>query len=198
MDNIQNYTLKQRAEFYNQAFPKYAKQAWLQASDRWLWGVFSIGNNYKGSGFHGSFPPRFLERVLSMFPDVEDKEILHLFSGSLTEEVPGYRFDINFNLNPDICGDAHNLSAIAPKKYDLIIADPPYTKEDANKYGFPMINRNKVHKECVKILKKGGFLLWLDMTLCMYRKDEMYRCISIAIERSTNHRFRQLVGWKKL
>ena len=190
-----NITLGERAEFYNQTFPKFAKQAWLTASDRWLWGTFSIGNNYQGSGYYGSYPPNYLKRILSLFPDAEN--ILHLFSGSLTE-VEGEKFDINPELSPDICGDAHNLSKIVSKKYDLILADPPYSEEDAKHYGTPMINRNKVIKECSKITEEGGFILWLDQVLPMYRKTELHRCISIAIERSTNHRFRIVTGFMKL
>ncbi len=193
---MKNYSLQERAKFYNEDFPQYAKYAWLQASNQWLWGIWSIGNNYKGSGYHGSFPPSFLKRTMSMFPDAE--RVLHLFSGSLDESVNGDRFDINPDLKPDILGDAENLSNLVTKSYDLIIADPPYTDSDALKYGNPMVNRNKVLKECHKVLDRGGYLLWLDMTLCLYRKDEWDRCISIGIERSTNHRFRQLIGWKKL
>ena len=48
---IKNYSLKERAELYNTAFPQYSKYAWLQASDYWLWGIWSIGNNYKGRGY---------------------------------------------------------------------------------------------------------------------------------------------------
>ena len=194
---MKNYTLKERADFYNNEFPQYSKYAWLQASDSWLWGIWSIGNNYKGSGYYGSFPPKYLDRVISMFPDAE--HILHLFSGSLTAEVKGVRFDINPDLKPDLVGDAHYLSEVHfEPKFDLIIADPPYSEEDALHYGTPMVNRNKVVTECYKVLQKGGFLCWLDQTLPMYRKEEWDRCISIGIERSTNHRFRQLVGWKKL
>ncbi len=195
---MKDYSLKYRAELYNSAFPQYAKYAWLQASDSWLWGIWSIGNNYKGSGYHGSYPPSYLKRVMSMFPDAES--ILHLFSGSLDENIRGERLDINPALNPDIVGDAHKLGEIANEigSYDLIVADPPYTESDADKYGTPMVNRNKVVKECHKILEPGGYLIWLDQTLPLYRKDDWNRCISIGIERSTNHRFRQLIGWKKL
>ncbi len=193
---MKNYTLKERADFYNEAFPQYAKYAWLQASDRWLWGIWSIGNNYKGSGYYGSYPPRYVDRVMSMFPDAEN--ILHLFSGSLTKEVEGDRFDVNPNVEPDIVGDAHKLSEIVTKKYDLILADPPYSEEDALHYGTAMVNRNKIVAECSLVLEEGGFLIWLDQVLPMYRKDTLERCISIGVERSTNHRFRQVVGWKKL
>lgn len=192
---MKNYTLKQRADFYNESFPRYASFAWLQASEYWLWGIWSIGNNYKGSGFYGSYPPRYLDRVRSLFPDAD--LTLHLFSGSLKPMNGEHRFDIN--QPAEFNGDAHNLTYyVGENSYDLIIADPPYSDEDANHYGAPMINRNKVVNECVKVLKQGGFLVWLDQTLPMYRKAELNRCISIGIERSTNHRFRQLVGWKKI
>ena len=190
------HSLKERANWYNQAFPQYAKYAWLQASPYWLWGIWSIGNNYKGSGYYGSFPPKILDRIMSMFPDAVN--ILHLFSGSLDNKVKGDRFDINPDLKPDIVGDAHDLSNLVKKKYDLIIADPPYSGEDAEHYGTPMVNRNKVVEECVKILYPHGFLLVLDQTLPMYKKRELNRCISIGVERSTNHRFRQLIGWQKV
>ena len=194
---MKKYSLQERATLYNETFPQYSKFAWLQASDYWLWGIWSIGNNYRGSGYYGSFPPRFLDRVMSMFPDAEN--ILHLFSGSLTNEVRGLRFDINSENNPDLVGDAHYLSEVDFNgKFDLIIADPPYSDEDALHYGTPMVHRNKVVKECFKVLEIGGYLLWLDQTLPMYRKDEALRCISIGVERSTNHRFRQLIGWKKI
>ena len=35
-------------------------------------GIWGIGNNYKGSGYHGSYPPGYLKRVMSMFPDAEN------------------------------------------------------------------------------------------------------------------------------
>ncbi len=189
-------SLKERADLYNAAFPKYSQQAWMQASDRWLWGVWMMGNNYKGSGYHGSFPPGFLKRTMSMFPDAKD--ILHLFSGSLTDEVDGDRLDMNADTGPDICGDAHELSNLVKKEYDLIIADPPYSEEDANKYGTPMVNRNAVVKECIKVLKPGGYLVWLDMVYPMYSSKELQLVGTIGIIRSTNHRVRGVFIYQKL
>lgn len=192
---MKDYELVERAGFYNAAFPKYSKLAWLQASYRWLWGIWSIGNNYKGSGYYGAYPPRYIDRVRSMFPDRD--LTLHLFSGSLKPMNGEHRFDLT--QSAEFNGDAHELSKIVGEDaYDLIIADPPYSAEDALHYGTPMINRNRVVAECSKVLQKGGYLIWLDQTLPMYRKEELERCISIGVERSTNHRFRQLVGWRKL
>ncbi len=145
---------------------------------------------------HNSFPPNFLSRTMSMFPEAED--ILHLFSGSLTSEVKGDRLDMNANMQPDICGDAHELSNLVKKDYDLIIADPPYSEEDANKYGTPMVNRNAIVKECVKVLKPGGHLVWLDMVYPMYSNKELQLVGTIGIIRSTNHRVRAVFIYQKL
>ena len=99
----------------------------------------------------------------------------------------------------DVTGDAHELAKHFKAGYfDLIIADPPYSSEDANHYGTPMVNRNKVLAECAKILEPGGFVCWLDQMLPMYRKKELLMCGAIGIIRSTNHRFRVASFFRKL
>lgn len=191
-------TLKERAENYNRTFERYSQLAWLQASDRWLWGVWIIGNNYANKNkYYGEYPPGYLDRVMSLFPDIEDNEILHLFSGSLDESVKGIRVDINPELKPDIVGDAEKLSEFLPFSPKLIIADPPYSEEDAKHYGTCMVNRNKVVRECAKVLKPGGFLVWLDQVLPMYRRKELELVGTIGVIRSTNHRVRMVFIWQK-
>ncbi len=185
-------TLNQRAHFYNSEFPKYPP---LVTTDRWLYGMWMFGNYYKGSGYHGAYPPSYVKRIMSLFPDADD--VLHLFSGSLTNEVRGDRFDISDEFSPDIVGDAHELSLLVKKKYDLILADPPYSEEDAMKYGNSMISRNKVVEQCVKVLKPGGFLVWMDMIYPMYKKKEILLIGTIGLVRSTNHRTRCVFIWQK-
>jgi len=188
--------LSDRAKLYNDSYPNYPP---LVVSGRWLYGMWMIGNNYRSKRkFYGEYPPSFLERIMSMFPDCE--EIVHLFSGSLDENTTGIRFDINPDLDPtpNIIGDAHRLSEYFEEdSVDLIIADPPYSEEDAAHYGTPLINRNKVVKECHKILKPGGFLVWLDQAYPMYRKNELHLVGTIGIIRSTNHRFRVCLIWER-
>jgi len=192
-------TLKERAENYNRTFERYSRLAWLQASDRWLWGVWIIGNNYSNKNkYYGEYPPGYLDRVMSLFPDIdEDNEILHLFSGSLDESVEGIRVDINPELKPDIVGDAEKLSEFLPFSPKLIIADPPYSEEDAKHYGTCMVNRNKVVQECAKVLKPGGFLVWLDQVIPMYRREELELVGTIVI-RSTNHRVKMVFILQKV
>lgn len=185
-----------RAQLYNLAFPKYPP---LHATDRWIYGMWMIGNNYRNKqGYYGEYPPSYLKRILSMFPDIPKDRILHLFSGSLDqEEETGITFDINPDLKPHVVGDAHKLSEFDLHPY-LILADPPYTEEDAEHYGQPMIRRNTVLKECAKILISGTHLVWLDQVLPMYSKKEVNLVGTIGLIRSTNHRFRVVSIFEKV
>lgn len=199
-------TLDHRARLYNAAFLNYPPM-WY--SNNWLLGVWSVGACYKGSGWHGSYPYKYLKRMRSMFPEMKKNKTLHLFSGSLSpgyegeidwaEDFPGVTFDKNESLGPDVCGEAEELgSYFKPNQFNMILADCPYTESDAQKYGFPLISRNKVVKECHKILKPGGFLCWMDMVLPMYKKEEFKRVGEIAISRSTNHRVRAVFIFQKV
>ena len=190
------YSLDERVKLYNGKFPHYPGM-WFDKG--WLLGVWNIGNNYKGSGYHGSYPPSYLSRIMGLFPDVARSRTCHLFSGSLTSETPGLRVDINGELSPDVVCNAEELSEhVKNNHYDLILADPPYTEEDALKYGNPMVNRNRVVKECYKVLRPGGYLCWMDMVLPMYSKKEFKRVGEISISRSTNHRVRAVFIFEKV
>jgi len=194
-----DHTLQDRCDFYAATFPwppphtNCEETVWMDG-DRWLGGMWVLGNDYKGSGYHGSFPPNYLKRVMALFPDAQ--EILHLFSGSLP---PGNYVRFDSNGGGDVTGDAHELSRhFDPGTFDLILADPPYTAEDADHYGTAMVNRNKVLAECVKVLQPNGFVIWLDQMLPMFKKAEMHLCGAIGIVRSTNHRFRVASFFRKL
>lgn len=151
---------------------------------------------------HNSYPPNFLERVFSLFPDAGDEETLHLFSGSLPKGTPGRRVDINRKLKPDIVWDAHKLSSCPALKkgVKLIVADPPYSTEDATRYGTAMIKRKVVLEECAKILQPGGWIVWLDQAMPMFSKLRLSVRLAgaIGIIRSTNHRFRVVTLFQKM
>lgn len=176
--------LHDRAECYNRQFPEYPP---LATTKRWIYGIWMIGNNYQSKqGFYGEYPPSYLRRIKSLFPDAED--ILHLFSGSVRDMV-ATTFDLA--QGADVQGDAEQLDRyFEPDTFDLILADPPYSSEDALHYGTPMINRNKVLSKCIMVLKPDGFICWLDTVLPMYRKADVVLVGTIGVVRSTNHRFR--------
>ena len=210
-----NLTLQQRIEAYQSAFPKF--QPLYLANEKRIEGLWIMGNDYRvKSGYYGGYPAGYLPRVMSMFPDAQ--EILHLFSGCVEKTDDRFvTFDINPERKPDICGDAERLSRyfepnmraeVYPngRTFDLILADPPYSVEDCEHYGTPMVSRSKVIKECVKILAPGGVLVWLDQVFPMFRKDELdligtiYARMDlpeglehvgeIGMVKSTNHRVR--------
>jgi len=190
-------TIQQRAELYNLAFAKWP-DSHFKISERWVNAIWMLGNNYRSKqGYYGEYPPGYLPRVMSMFPDVPSEKILHLFSGVV--EVRGVKFDINPDLKPDIVGDAHRLSEYCTSSFQVIFADPPYSAEDAEHYGAPMINRNKVIQECCKdgVLEGGGCIMWFDQVLPMYSKAKVRHVGAVGIIRSTNHRFRMLSIFQK-
>ena len=91
------------------------------------------------------------------------------------------------------------MSEIIPNNfYSLVLADPPYSIEDCDHYGTCMIKRNKVFKECYKVMEKGGILIWLDQVLPQYRKIEFDILARIGMVKSTNHRFRVITIFKKI
>jgi hypothetical protein len=160
---------------------------------RWATGCWFMGNTYEGKGYYGNYPPAYVRRIYSMFPKAE--RILHLFSGSLTQEdvakdsAQVWRLDLNTQFSPDYVCNAED-TALPDNHFDLILADPPYSIEDAEHYGKPFYNRKKVFAECRRILTPDGYLVWLDQSQPMFRKDCWALVGVVAIFRSTNHRVR--------
>lgn len=178
-------TNPERAAAYAKAFPTFPP---LRADDRWIDGVWMLGNNYKGSGYYGAYPPGYLARILSLFPDVRDGYVLHPFSGSL-RNVHGVRVDVNPANAPDVVADATAMP-FEDASFDLVLADPPYSAEDAKRYGTPMVNRRAVLKEFARVTARGGYLAWLDTVWPMFSKTQWHCFGQIGVVRSTNHRVR--------
>ena len=197
------YSVGARVQAYNTAFPNWPP---LQEVNGKLYGVWVLGNDYKNkSKLYGAYPPNYLKRLMSLFPDMLPSETLHLFSGSLSEaEVGGaWRFDRQSFLGikdmPKI-GDAHELSNHYPENaFNLVVADPPYTADDQKKYGLDkMVNKKKVLHEVASILAPGGYLCWLDTFWPMFTKTEFELVGTIGIWRSINHRIRGVSIFKRV
>lgn len=154
-----------------------------------------MGNNYKTKGDYGAYPHGYMKRISAMFPDCAPA--LQLFSVNLPQSGAYVRFDIHAEY-ADVVGDAHELSHyFEPEQFEIIYADPPYSVEDCEHYGTPMVNRNKVLAECFKILKPNGFVCWLDQVLPIFRKEEFEIVGVIGMVKSTNHRFRVVTIFQK-
>lgn len=155
-----------------------------------IYGVWVMGNDYRvQSGYYGGYPATYLKRVAAMFPD--KKNVLHLFSGRVDLSVmPGDTVDLNADNKPTFEDDAQTLNNVPIENYDLILADPPYSVEDAEHYKPTMVKRNKVMAALGSRAMVGTHVVWLDQVLPMYRKDQWSVTGYIGMVKSTNHRFR--------
>ena len=176
---------------YHKKFPKYQPSLFL--SNNQILGIWVMGNNYTTkTNLYGAYPHGYLERIYALFPLIPQKS-LHLFSGSLEDNEDYDKVDYNTGIN------AEEMSDILPHNfYERIYADPPYSVEDCERYGCCMVKRNIVFKECFKIMKQGGVLVWLDQVLPQYKKTEFKILGRIGMVKSTNHRFRVITIFKKI
>jgi hypothetical protein len=195
-------TIQERAELYAKAFPEFP-DSHFRISKRWISATWITGNNYRNpSSYYGSYPPAYLKRLYALYPD--PNSILHLFSGSLTKHDTAHprasvsRLDIDPKCKPDIKCNAEDLSAWIDRSYGLIIADPPYSIQDAKNYGVCLVNKRKVLEQCHCVLNEGGHLVWMDQSIPMYSKKFWNWIGVISIYRSTNHRVRGVFIFEKV
>lgn len=207
-------TLAERSASYARAFPKWPAP---RTDARWLDGVWVLGNDYRNkTRLYGAFPPGLLPRIFSLFPDAGS--VLHLFSGSLTGEgvreawqeahpktlvlprqvrMDNARMPEAEAAEPDVIGDAAAVGSL-PHSFDLVISDPPYSHDDAERYGAKLPNKKRVVAELAKVTRPGGTLVWLDTSLPMFSKRDWHWWGAVAIVRSTNHRVRLLSMFRRM
>jgi len=183
---MKKLSIKQRAEYHNNAFPHLPPLAY-DGERNLITGMWFLGGG-RDTGYYGAYHHNYMERIESMFKDAT--KVVHIFSGSLPRSDSYIRVDQNPKLQPDIVADVEKLSTSLPFAPDLIYADPPYSVEDAEHYGCVLCNRTKVVEECGLTLQVGGFLVWLDQVLPIFRNDLMRMVGMIGNVRSTNNRVR--------
>lgn len=161
-------------------------------------GTWIMGNDYRvPSTYYGGYPAGYLRRMKALFPD--KTSVLHLFSGKVdTTLFPGKTVDINADNGADYIDDAQTLYRVPVQRFDLVLADPPYSVEDCDHYQTTMIKRNVVMRALGGRLPAGAHVAWLDQVLPMYRKDQFAIDAVIGMVKSTNHRFRVITIFRKL
>lgn len=161
-------------------------------------GTWIMGNDYRvRSGYYGGYPAGYLRRVAALFPD--RRRVLHVFSGKVDiAAMPGDTVDSNPAMEPTWVADAHDMSAVPLEQYDLVLADPPYSVEDAERYQTTMVKRNVVMRSLAAGLSPGARVVWLDQVLPMYRKNQWSIEAVIGMVKSTNHRFRVVTVFSRL
>jgi len=185
-------TLQDRAEAFAAVFPKFPA-AWprlvLEQGKPVLYAIWVMGNDYRTrSTFYGAYPHGYLPRVMALFPDARPTRTLHMFSGSLPAG-PYIRCDVR--QDADMRCSVYDIAERHPGlTFDLVLADPPYSAADAERYETPMVNRGKAMRALARVTEPGGHLVWLDCVWPMHRKAEWRTCGRILLQRSTNHRVR--------
>ena len=120
----------------------------------------------KKDHYKGGMPLYCEEWLIELAKDIlqmKKLDILNLFCGM---NRYGFRVDIKSEVKPDLIIDAHKIltTELAHKRFDLIIADPPYSDEEAKElYDTPKLNYMKWTKQCDWVLRPGGLL-------CIYHK----------------------------
>lgn len=162
----------------------------FMAEDGRIVGTWIMGNDYRvKTGYYGGYPAGYLKRIAALFPDRQ--RVLHIFSGQVDlTAMPGDTVDCNPALKPTYVADAHTLARVPLHLYDLVLADPPYSVEDAERYQTTMVKRNVVLRSLAAGMRPGTRVVWLDQVLPMYRKNEWSIEAVIGMVKSTNHRFR--------
>lgn len=162
-----------------------------------IYGTWVMGQAYGvQTGYYGGYPAGYLRRVAALFPDKQ--AVLHLFSGKVNPTIlPGDTVDVRAELSPTFVVDATSLVGVPVCDYDLVLADPPYSVEDADHYGPPMVNRNKVLAALCG-LRPGAHVVWLDQVLPMYRKVDWKTIGYIGMVKSTSHRFRMITVFERI
>jgi len=160
-------------------------------------GYWLMGNDYRNrTQYYGAYPPSYLRRIKMLFPgEFATGMILHCFSGMVEVDYPDreVRLDIREDIDPrpDVVGDAKDLSLLfQPGTFDIILADPPYGDNHTH-YGTQPVNKKRVVQECSKVLKDGGYLVWLDTIMPMWAKADGWKLAgTIGMCQSTNHQTR--------
>lgn len=201
-------TPEDRARFYNTRNPNWPG---LLADAGMVVGTWMIGSCYKNPNpLYGAYPHGYLKRVHSMFPDAQ--KVLHVFSGGLTHAQACEAYARGFNdagVNtmpvdmelvdmhgpeqgrfPTWQGDLFAMPDEWAGRFDLVLADPPYSADDAEKYDCPAPNRGRIMRALRRVTAKGGNLVWLDQVWPMHRKADWKTWGTVGLVRSTNHRVR--------
>lgn len=114
----------------------------------------------KRDHYKGGMPLYCEEWLLELARDVLQKkeiEILSLFCGM---NKYGFRVDVNPEVKPDLLYDIHKVTEKIDRKFDVILADPPYSTEESKQlYNTGKISYKIWTKEAEKLLKDEGLLI---------------------------------------
>ena len=154
-----------------------ATQPYTHQNERWTYGVWYCGTSWTKVRLHGQYPPTFLRRALALFPAAHD--VLHCPSGTLTSHLTVDRIYDGIRV-PNIVADAGALP-LRSESLDLVLSDPPYTRQDSLKYGCSPFPMRHFLEESHRVLRVGGCLGMLHTSYPSYARKHWKLCGLIAV-----------------
>ena len=143
--------------------------------------------------FYGAYPSGFLRRAIDL---VGSGKVCHLCSGSLENEP--YTVDINPDCHPSFVEDARHTS-FESGVFDSVLIDPPYSEEDAKRYGTGLPSMKDLLVEACRIVKPGGKVGLLHLLVPHIPKGFEQREVAlIAVVCGCNQRIRVFTVLKRL
>jgi len=143
--------------------------------------LFNVKHKIVG-GFSNALKKKIRERARG--------RVIHLCSGE-------WNFGITIDLitKADIKADVCYLP-LRDNVADTLICDPPYDKEAARQYGYPMPSYRKILREAARITRPGGHIAFLSLITPQKPKGTVIEAI-IGISCGPGARIRALMVFKK-
>lgn len=154
----------------------------------------------KPDHYKGGMPLYAEEWLVALARDILNNPaatVLNIFCGMNTI---GLRVDIKEEVHPDICCDVHDLSRhLNGDKYDIVLADPPYSNEEAaNLYQTPKLKYKQWAAEAGKALREGGLLIVYHKLMMPNPNPEIFTVEKrVFIGNRTGHLPRVAIYFKK-
>lgn len=143
----------------------------------------------KPDHYPGGMPLHCENWLLDLARDLLKKrepKILNLFCGMNTQ---GFRVDLNPEVDPDCVCDAHVLTSYVRKKFDIILADPPYSiQESLDLYGTPPLKYKTWTGECDKLLKENGLFIVYHKLIMPNPNPKKYHIVKRVFIGNRNNR----------
>ena len=153
----------------------------------------------KPDHYKGGMPLYCEEWLIQLAKDIlkrDEIKLLNLFCGM---NKFGTRVDIKEEVNPEFICDAHEVSKLFARKFDVILADPPYSTEESKElYGTEKLSYKIWTKECDKILEKGGLLIIYHKYVMPNPNPEKYEVVKrVFVGNRTYHLPRVAIFFRK-
>jgi SAM-dependent methyltransferase len=170
-----------------------AREPFTHFGRGWIYGVWYCGTSFTKAIYYGQYPATLVKRLQRIFPS---GRWLHLCCGRC--HIPGaVNVDLHALPEVDVRADVEALP-FAAASFDVVLIDPPYSEEDASRYKVArLVKPHAVQREAARVLKPGGWLLWLDERYPSYRRKEWALRGLVSVITGFGRRTRVVAMWQR-